>query len=130
MLTKPPHGSPCNNCGQCCADQRCPLAQIVFGPGGSCPALEMRLPSFGPSFGCGLVDHPERYAPGIVAASGKDTASRAAAYLIGAGRGCDALLRGERPDHAWRARAMQAAADDQEASKRAAMVWMLHQRGA
>lgn len=94
MLTKPRHGQPCNGCGGCCAAQRCPLAQIVFGPGGRCPALEVQLPAFT----CGLIDHPERYAPGVVTRHGARDAGRAAAVLIGAGLGCDALVEGESPD--------------------------------
>lgn len=118
MLNKPPHGSPCNGCGACCADQRCPLGKIVFGPGRRCPALEMKLPAFT----CGLVENPQQYAPDVVAAHGKSVASKAAAYLIGAGLGCDALDRGELPNEAWRAWAMRQM--DRDAADRAAAIWL------
>lgn len=118
MLNKPPHGSPCNGCGACCADQRCPLGKIVFGPGRRCPALEVKLPAFT----CGLVENPQQYAPDVVAAHGKSVASKAAAYLIGAGLGCDALDRGERPNEAWRAWAMRQM--DRDAANRAAAIWL------
>ncbi|GGF73333.1 hypothetical protein GCM10011319_37330 [Mameliella alba] len=117
MLTKPPHGSPCNGCGGCCADQRCPLGQIVFGPGERCPALEMRLPAFT----CGLVENPERYAPMITERHGKVRAAQAAAVLIGAGLGCDALLDGETPNEDWRAWAMKSL--DRDAGAQAAAIW-------
>jgi len=117
MLSKPPHGSPCNNCGGCCVDRRCPLGQIVFGPGSDCPALEVKLPGFV----CGLVQNPARYAPRVVAKHGAETASRAAALIIGAGMGCDALLEGERPNQEWRAWAMQTL--DRKQGERAATIW-------
>lgn len=119
MLTKPPHGSPCNGCGGCCADQRCPLGQIVFGKGGRCPALEMRFPAFT----CGLVDNPETYAPGVTARHGAKKAGHAAAILIGAGRGCDALLDGEAPNAEWRAWAVRSL--DRDAGAKAAAIWTI-----
>jgi len=117
MLQKPPHGSPCNGCGGCCSDQRCPLGQMVFGEGGRCPALEVRLPTFS----CGLVDRPEIHAPKVVATYGRERASKAAATLIGAGRGCDALLVGEAPNEEWRAWVIKSL--DREAGARAAAIW-------
>ncbi|WP_211238741.1 hypothetical protein [Roseivivax isoporae] len=117
MLTKPPHGSPCNGCGGCCADQRCPLGRLVFGPGGRCPALEMRFPAFT----CGLVESPEKHAPHVVRTHGADRAAKAAAILIGAGLGCDALLEGEAPNAEWRAWAIGRV--DRVASAEAAAIW-------
>lgn len=117
MLTKPPHGAPCNGCGGCCADQRCPLGSVVFGSGGRCPALELRLPAMI----CGLVSNPSVYAPDVTARHGAAKASQAASILIGAGMGCDALLAGERPNEAWRAWAIRAV--DRRAAKDAARVW-------
>lgn len=117
MLSKPPHGSPCNGCGACCADQRCPLGQIVFGTGGQCPALEMKFPAFT----CGPVENPQQYAPDVVAEHGKDAASKAAVVLIAAGLGCDALDRNERPNEAWRAWAVRQL--DRDAADRAVAIW-------
>lgn len=117
MLTKPPHGSPCNGCGGCCIDQRCPLAAKLFGPGARCPALE---PAF-PAFTCGLVAHPERYAPDVVARHGAEAARDAALMLTGAGLGCDALKPGERPNEAWRAATI--AAFDRAKTDQARRIW-------
>ena len=100
MLEKPPHGKPCNQCGLCCMEERCPLGAAIFGPGRDCPALELRFPGFV----CGLVANPEKYAIGVVLKHGQRTASEAAAYLVGTGSGCDALLEEEEPDLEWRAR--------------------------
>lgn len=115
---KPPHGTPCNNCGQCCADQRCPLGLMMFGPGGRCPALELAFNGMV----CGLVRDPKRYAPAVVAAHGLADAARAAGILIGAGMGCDALLEGESPNFAWRAWAMIAV--DGREIEAARLIWM------
>lgn len=121
MLKKPPHGSPCNGCGGCCVDQRCPLSAHLFGPGGQCPALEMRFPAFT----CGLVNRPERYAPEVTDRHGIDAARRAAFTLVGAGFGCDALERGERRNEAWAARVRKSL--DMDAARRAAIVWGVDQ---
>lgn len=90
---------------------------MVFGPGERCPALEMRLPTFT----CGLVDNPSKYAPMIVAKHGREDASKAAAILIGAGFGCDAVLVGETPNQKWRAWARKHL--DHESGHRAAAIW-------
>ena len=90
---KPPYGHPvCNGCGRCCQEELCPLASFVFlqieGP---CPALE----DVGDRFSCGLVNHPERYAPFRSAAMGRNALSRAATLMIGVGVGCDGQLESE-----------------------------------
>jgi hypothetical protein len=101
MTTKPPYGQACNGCGQCCKNELCPLGNAVFKRWeGPCPALERE----GERFGCGLVKHPERWMPVRTFTVGKKIMSEAAAYLIGAGRGCDAQLEGEVDDPAFRAR--------------------------
>lgn len=96
MIVKPPYGSPCNNCGLCCMDQICPLGQMVLGrgPDGPCPAL---LPAR-PGHKCGMVADPERFAPEVTGKHGVNAARNAAAHLVGAGYGCDALIEGETPD--------------------------------
>jgi hypothetical protein len=100
MLHKPPHGQPCNGCGQCCMAQLCPLAVGVFGEpwDRTCPALEPD----GESFACGLVRHPMVYAMGLTLLHGVETMRTAATQLIGSGRGCDAVLEDEEPDQAFR----------------------------
>lgn len=55
-------------------------------------------------YSCGLVAHPERYAPDVVARHGIDASKAAAAQLVGAGKGCDAFVDDERVDQSFRAR--------------------------
>jgi len=91
-LDKPAYGTPCNGCGACCVTALCPLGVHVLGAQpGPCPALE----DAGPMFGCGLVAHPERYAPVLAARHGREALQQAAAYLVGVGSGCDARLASE-----------------------------------
>lgn len=84
MTQKPPYGSPCNNCGQCCKAQLCPLGQHLFrrfyGP---CPALTLDNT-------CGVVADPGRYNPRAIAT--EETLREDVTLLIGAGIGCDAQL--------------------------------------
>lgn len=107
---KPPHGEPCNGCGGCCEASRCPLGAHVFGPGPDCPALT--------DDGCGLVLTPRMFFPGSEA-----ELRDAAALLIGAGIGCDALLEGELPNLSWRARLYRYAARQGARLKRAKRAW-------
>ena len=94
VLAKPLYGQPCNGCGVCCKDQRCPLGARVFGPGADCPALT--------EAGCGLVLEPVRYAPD--ADRSEMRLRESATMLIGAGMGCDAQLLGEPDDPVFRER--------------------------
>ncbi|MGF3025589.1 hypothetical protein ACQVP2_22525 [Methylobacterium aquaticum] len=101
VLAKPPYGSPCNNCGQCCRLELCPLGHELFGTwDGPCPAHERTADGFG----CGLVLNPQRYRPARAMARGRTALSQAAVRLIGSGAGCDALGDGEQPDPRERAR--------------------------
>lgn len=118
MLMKPPHGAACNGCGQCCMDQLCPLAEHVFGSRpGPCWALERK----GIGYTCGLVEHPETYAPVEVLLHGRDAVSNAATVLIGAGLGCDALAPDEKYNFAWAARTKTRI--DRATSEAAMQVW-------
>lgn len=118
-IPKPPHGAACNNCGQCCADVLCPLGSVVFKREvGPCPALETSAGGWG----CGLVLRPMRYAPAITAVAGVDRTARAAAFLIGAGKGCDALGHDEPPNDEWRAQIIAAPPDRREV-KEAMDIW-------
>lgn len=102
MLQKPPHGKPCNGCGQCCLESLCPLGSSMFGgEDGPCPALQRTGEE---TFGCGLVRAPELYAPLRAIVIGRERLSEAAAYLIGADIGCDAQLVGEPADQEFRKR--------------------------
>lgn len=102
MIQKPPHGDPCNNCGQCCQAVLCPLAQRFFGgpEERSCPALEQEVSG---RFTCGLIAHPMVYAIRLTLLHGADRMAAAAAFLVGAGHGCDAQLEGERANEQFRA---------------------------
>lgn len=121
MIEKPPHGQPCNGCGQCCADELCPLGVGVFGEPWErrCPALEPD----GERFVCGLVVNPMVYAIAQTLLHGKEVMSRSAAHLVGAGRGCDAQLDGEVADEAFRAR--MRAQRDPALTKRSLKIWGL-----
>ena len=92
---KPPHGSPCNNCGVCCEVSLCKLAAHVFdvppGTPGPCPALQG---SPGAAM-CGMVADPGRFMPVRTEAVGAQGMSDAALVVIGAGYGCDARINGE-----------------------------------
>jgi len=103
MLEKPPYGSPCNSCGQCCQDELCPLARRVFGERhGPCPALS----KLDVGFGCGLMLTPWRYAPEATAHHGAQAMREAAALLCAASLGCDAEAPGENVDEELRAKVL------------------------
>lgn len=98
-LPKPAHGAPCNSCGRCCHRELCPLATTVFGRvAGPCPALQA---GEGHALVCGLVVDPMRYALRQSLLKGSDAMSEAAAFLIGAGHGCDAQTADEPRDVAF-----------------------------
>lgn len=100
-LEKPPYGSPCNKCGKCCEDQLCPLGSLLFNKqDGPCPALEHNADGTGT---CGLVSDPKKWAPFRVAGNGEERMRKSALLLIGADSGCDALLKGEPINEAFRA---------------------------
>lgn len=95
MAQKPPHGSPCNNCGWCCMECLCVLGKHVFKKeDGPCPALERQ----NGTWGCALVSRPRDFSPVKAAAHGAEEMSKAASVLIGAGIGCDAQADGEPPN--------------------------------
>lgn len=99
VAIKPKHGEPCNRCGLCCIATLCPLAVRVFKRAiGPCPAL-----SYGADHKsvCGLVATPQNFAIKVVAKSGVEAASAAAALLTGSGTGCDARVNGEAPNRAF-----------------------------
>lgn len=115
MLQKPPHGQPCNNCGECCKAELCPLGQLLFRQvEGPCPALVDNK--------CGLVSHPMRFAPFRTVAHGAQRMSEAAAHCIGAGIGCDAQLEDEPYDQEFGARIRRNA--DMPRTARALRLWV------
>lgn len=90
---KPPHGEPCNGCGECCKAELCPLGYGVFGHvRGPCPALE---PAPGETFACGLVLHPEVHRLANTLEHGRETMVATAKMLIGTAVGCDACVADE-----------------------------------
>jgi len=102
---KPPHGSPCNQCGVCCMAALCPLAAHVlqrpqWGSGG-CPALQ-GVP--GQKMECGMVKDPARWSPVRTAIHGEAAMREAAKLLILASDGCDARINGEPINHAFNRR--------------------------
>lgn len=121
MINKPPHGQPCNGCGGCCSEEQCPLGTAIFGTPVErrCPALEKA----GERFACGLIVHPMVYAMTLTLLHGTAAMAAAAGHLVGAGRGCDALLDGEEPDLAFRA-AMRASRNE-KLTDRALRIWGL-----
>ena len=121
---KPKHGTPCNGCGWCCMVRRCELAQHVFSLGelGPCPALTQTSST---TYGCGLMLDPRKYVPARAVSKGVAALRQAAAFLIGAGNGCDAGLTGEWRDKAYDA-ALEArgrSAENVKARRRAKVLW-------
>lgn len=96
MSDKPTFGSPCNQCGRCCTQSACGVAQRALRAPfrGPCPALIMGADGSQ----CGLVVHPEQHAPDRAAYVGKERLGAASAIIIGAGRGCDMVGFGEFDD--------------------------------
>lgn len=93
---KPPHGSPCNQCGYCCRQSMCLLGMSLFEDvGGACPALETRPDG---STACGVMLHPAKYDPARALDVPVADLLGAAGVLIGVGVGCDSLGVGERED--------------------------------
>jgi hypothetical protein len=72
---------------------------------------------------CGLVTEPMRFALRRSLANGAATMAEAAALLIGAGHGCDALLSDEPRDFAFSARLRANAAERRALSHAAARTW-------
>ena len=107
MKPKAPYGTECNNCGLCCSRSLCPLATAVFNrPAlpGPCPALEWE----GEDSRCGLMANPLRYAhPNAPGRAHPDHLVQGAAFVIGAGTGCDAPAEGEVAPPAYRRKLRQ-----------------------
>jgi hypothetical protein len=103
---------------------RCELAQHVFSLGefGPCPALTQTSAT---TYGCGLVLDPRKYVPARAVSKGVAALRQAAAFLIGAGNGCDAGSSGEWRDKAYAA-ALEArgrSAENMKARRRAKLLW-------
>lgn len=96
MKDKAPYGTPCNSCGQCCAEELCPIACLILQK----PIRhQMRCPFLtfdgaGDS-SCGVVKDPTPFNLVGVLAHGVDKVKNATLTLIGAGYGCDARVPGE-----------------------------------
>ncbi|QXN71181.1 hypothetical protein RCDURKIN_125 [Rhodobacter phage RcDurkin] len=90
FIDKPPYGSPCNGCGHCCRAEVCPVGAMLFEQEDNCPALTL----MDNKYVCGLVAAPAAFFP-HVDPSDAHKVSAAVSYLLGAGLGCDARVRGE-----------------------------------
>lgn len=88
---KPPHGSPCNNCGLCCYISQCKISVALFGRGAvPCPALIRK----NNRYVCGVIDALEERPDATLQAT-------AAKIILGAGRGCDCRINGEPINHSF-----------------------------
>ena len=120
-IEKPPYGSPCNNCGGCCEQELCPLGTRFFGKTeGPCQALN-RLAN-GESI-CDLAASPAKWHPLRAAVLGEQRLHDSALILIGASHGCDALLKGEAENAAYRERLKRLSAKQAKRAVRAFMDW-------
>jgi len=85
---KPPHGSPCNNCGLCCHTKKCDIGATLFGPKRErCPALRFDADN---NSHCDVIANPQSYTDVDV-----ETARAAAVLLLYAGFGCTMRINGE-----------------------------------
>ena len=85
---KPPHGSPCNNCGLCCHAKKCDIGRALFGAKRErCPALRFDADN---NSSCDVIANPQDYTDADV-----ETARAAAMLLLYAGFGCTMRLQGE-----------------------------------
>lgn len=127
-MDKPPHGQPCNGCGLCCRDSVCPLGETVLGVPRDRPCPALRKAQDGTS-ACGLVVEPEAYAPVLAFLNGRESLSRAAAFLIGAGLGCDWSRAHEPRDEAFTRFEWQYAKDHRQEAKWAIKMWGIRKPG-
>jgi hypothetical protein len=109
MKTKPPYGSPCNNCGICCQQGICRTGRLILGEvQAPCPALIEK----DDDFFCGLMTQPQCFAPTQARIKGAERMRQAAKLLIGAGLGCCARAehepRVERPPRLTRQQSINA----------------------
>lgn len=99
---KPAYGSACNHCGICCRASTCGFGEKVLKlesrKGRPCPAYDAELG------GCGLVLHPELYAPERTREHGAQALSDGAKLIMGAGVGCCMILEGENKSAAFEAK--------------------------
>lgn len=88
---KPPAGEPCNGCGVCCADEPCPLGQLVSRRRrGRCRALVWDEAQH--LYRCGMLMTPTWYLPGPLHALAPWLAGLTRRW-IAAGRGCDSSVQ-------------------------------------
>lgn len=117
---KPPHGQPCNRCGLCCMITLCPMGrQVLRQVEGPCPALTFDKDGSR----CGLVDHPNLYAPVVTERHGLEAASAAAAFIIISGVGCDARINGEPINDAFNRKLDARDAANQSKIAQAKFIW-------
>lgn len=127
FLEKPAHGQPCNNCGKCCENSLCPIAERIFGAGpGPCPALLADIKDGVVHSACGMIASPESFVPVLVALHGKEKLAAAAALVLGSGLGCDARETDDEPiDPGLFLRAQEFRRRNARALDRAVAMWKL-----
>jgi len=125
-LKKPPHGAPCNGCGLCCRSECCTLSTMLFKTAeGPCTALI----EDGDGARCGLVEHPQLYAPIRAAVVGVARLREHALFMIGAGIGCDAHLDDEPFNLAFATQMVRRVDRARRKLDRALAAWGLQQQG-
>ncbi len=99
-LAKPPHGAPCNFCGQCCLSGTCKTGQKFFGidKATRCPALAFSEHGIA---SCGLMENPQKFVPELVKVHGARRMGEAMRVIMASGTGCDARFEGEPRNEAF-----------------------------
>lgn len=99
-LQKPAHGAGCNFCGLCCLSGTCKTGQKFFGIAEAtrCPALSFSEHGIA---SCGLMEHPDRFAPELAKVHGAARLGEAMRVMLGSGTGCDARLQDEPRNEAF-----------------------------
>lgn len=127
-IEKPPHGSPCNQCGMCCKISLCQLASDLVAPRrrqgfevpGPCPFLEAGTDG---RSACGLATHPATYFPVKAKAEGNARLVRATTELIGSGLGCDSILGDEPENIGFNEALLELQSEHRETIRGAQRVW-------
>lgn len=86
---------------------------------GPCPALEEK----GDKFVCGLITNPMVYDMRVALLHGPQAASDAAAYLTGAGYGCDARHNGEPADPEFYSRVFWSQQETRRKRQKSKKIW-------
>ncbi|WKB53326.1 hypothetical protein [Eleftheria terrae] len=92
---KPAEGQACNGCGVCCADEPCPLGQLLgTHRRGGCRALAWNEAQG--RYRCGAITEPATHLPKALRWAAP-ALSLVARRLVAAGKGCDSSVMAQRP---------------------------------